>query len=538
MEKSKDRNLARAAIIVMTAIVLSRILGFLRTTLITNILSVDDKDAIFMAFQITDVMFMLLIGGSISSVLIPMLTRFISNGEEKEGWKAISSFINVMFIAITVLCGIGIIFAHELIDLVAAGFGPVKAEVTVQVTRIMFPSVAFMMLTGLVNGVSNSYRRFAAAAYGSVIYNILCIISIIFLSRYGVKMVAVGILSSAVLYFLIQLIFALNILKYYRPGIHFRNPDFKRLVLLSIPSLLASSISQINILVSQSYNSFFSEGSVTALRNASDIWQLPYGIFAMGLGVAILPSLSEMLIKNDLDSYKRTLTKSLKSMLLVIIPAAIGLAVIGTPVASVIYKWSIGMKPAAISTTGQILTFFTIALVSQSIVAIINRAYYANNDTKTPLYIGVFSIVLNALFCYLLFKLTNLDSAGMALAYSISSAVYAFMMLFVLNKKMGGLKLNVLFIFIAKVVVASLIMAVFLFAAKKLVPVEFTQAFTIKTKIIEILILGLEIGAGLIIFMTAAILMKVEEALYLYTTVIGKVKRIFHRQNVKEIGKM
>ncbi len=540
MENTQNRKLAVAAIIVMTSTVLSRILGFIRTTLITNIhyLNVNDKDALFMSFAITDVMFFLLVGGSIASVLIPMLSRYISNGDEKNGWRAVSSFINIMFIAITVFSILGEIFAPQLISLVAPGFGKEKAELTVQVTRIMFPSVSFIMLTGLLNGVLYSYHRYVAAAYGTLSYNVFCIISIIVFSRYGVKMVAVGIMCSSILYFLFQLTFTLKNLKLYRPKIYLKDPGLKKLVLLSIPSLIASSIAQINILVSQSYNSYFPDGSVTALRNATDIWQMPYGIFALGLGVAILPSLSEMLAKNDMDSYRSTLVKSLKSMLLLIIPSAVGLAVLGVPATSVIYKWSARMSASTINITSTMLMFFSIALVSQSIVAIVNRAFYANNDTKTPLYIGASSIALNAILCFGFFKLTNLSASGMALAFSISSAIYALLLLWYLNRKVGGLKLRNLLNFSIRVFGAALVMAVILFVINKLIPVDFTQKFTLKHKILELVIIAAEIGFGFMIFMAAAIRLKIEEAVYLYNAIISKMKGLLGRTKVKEIGKM
>jgi putative peptidoglycan lipid II flippase len=534
LDASQKKNLTGAAVIVMSSIVLSRITGFLRTVLINNLLHNEmSKDALFMAFTITDLLYFLLVGGAISAALIPVLSGYLARNEEEEGWKAVSTFINITFIAITVLGLLGILFSPQLVKILASGFDGEKAALTVRLMRILFPSVSFLMLAGLTNGVLNSYQRFAAAAYGPILYNIGSIFSLLVFHKSGVDRVAAGIMGSAVFYFLFQISFAFRNFKFYRFKIYLKHPGFIKLFKLAVPSLLASSITQINVLISQSYNSNFQEGSVTALKNATDIWQLPYGIFAMGIGMAILPTLSERFALNELESFKDIMIKSLKTTFLLIIPSTIGLIVLGDQVISAIYKWSAKIDAPTIGITYKILVFFTIALLSQSVVAIANRAFYANNDTKTPLFVGAGTIAVNGGLCFLFFHYTSLGAAGMAFSYSVSSAVYAVVLLSILEKKLNGVGLEKLTLFFLKVFFASMAMGVVLFLIKKEVPLDFARVFSVRLKMEEILWLFFELAAGVAVYFGAVLAMKVEEAVYIQKVTVGKIKNIIARLSRK-----
>jgi putative peptidoglycan lipid II flippase len=307
LETSEKGKLTKAAIIVMSSMIVSRITGFLRSTLIPNIMTKVESDALFAAFKTTDLMYNLLVGGSIAAAIIPVLSGYLAKDEEIEGWKAIGSFINTIFIIMVIVSGLGIVFAPKLISLTAPGYNVETTALTITLARILFPSVSFIMLAGLTNGVLNSYQRFAAAAYGPTVYNLGSVISILLFNRLGVQKVALGIMFSALIYFLFQVSFAFKNLSYYSFGLNLRHEGYKRVIKLAIPSLLASSIVQINTIISQSYTSNFERGSVTALTGANDIWQLPYGIFAMGLGTAILPKLSEKLALGETRVFKSIL---------------------------------------------------------------------------------------------------------------------------------------------------------------------------------------------------------------------------------------
>lgn len=532
MEYHEKRRLAGAAAIVMSSMVVSRLTGFLRSTLIPNMMSKMESDALFAAFMTTNLMYNLLVGGSIAAALIPVLSGYIVKDMEEEGWKAVGSFINTIFLIMIVVSSLGIIFAPQIVNLTAPGYNPETTKLTITLTRILFPSVGFIMLAGLINGVLNSYQRFAAAAYGPSVYNLCSVISILVFSKSGVKKVAFGIMISALIYFLFQLSFALQNLKYYKFKIYFKHPGFKRIIKLAIPSLAASSIAQVNTIISQSYTSNFEKGSVTALTGANDIWQLPYGIFAMGMGTAILPTLSEKLAIGETEAFKKILAKSIKSVLLLVIPSGVGFIVLRSPIISAIYKWSDNFGPDRISMTGNILMFYSLALLSQSLIAIVNRAFYANNDTKTPLYSGIVSILSNALFCYMFFNFTGIGASGMALAYSLSSIINSIILIYALNKKMKGIHLDNLIKYTLRIFFASAIMGVALFWINRFVPVDFTRPFTFRAKAAELFYLLLEITSGAAIYFAIISALGVEEAQYAISIVKRKFKGIFNHENI------
>ncbi len=526
---TSNKKVTGAAIIVMSSLVVSRITGYLRTILINNLLTPSQSDSILAAFRTTDLMYNLLIGGAISAALIPILSGYLARDEEKDGWKAVGTFINVIFVTMLVISTLGVIFAPFVVSMTASGLKGQVRETTIELTRILFPSVGFMMLAGMTNGVLNSYQRFAAAAYGPSLYNLGTALSILVLSRFGVKYVAYGVLASAIMYFLVQVSFALPNFKHYRPALLLRHPGFKRLFKLAIPSLAASAVAQINVLISLNFISLFKEGDITAYYNANDMWQLPYGIFAMGLGTALLPTLSEKLALKQVDEFKSIISKAFKTILYLIIPSAVAFMVISQPVISVVYKWSSNIDSHRISTAGSILFLFTAGLIAQSMLAILNRAFYANNDTRTPLYVGGVSIVLNIVFCFLFLKATELGPAGMALSYSIQSIVNMTVMMYIFSKRMNGMQWKKLFVYAIKLVEAAAVMGVAIYIISKLLPVDFTGAYSLKSKVTEIIALGIEIAAGALIYFGCTMLLKVEEAVAFKNKLLGKFVKVLRK---------
>ncbi len=524
MNATQGKKLASAAVIVMSSIILSRITGFVRESMLSWKVGLSwAQDAYIAAFTVPDLMYNLLVGGTISAALIPVLSSFLEKDEEEKGWKATSTFINIIFSGMLVLCALGILLAQFIIPLVTPGFAeksPETKELAIMLTRILFPSVSFIMLAGICNGVLNSYRKFAAAAYGPSIYNIGCALSILLFAgnnRESMIKVAIGVACSSFVYFLFQFSFALKNFKHYSFQFDIRNSDFVRLFKQAIPSLMSSSIVQVNAMISTAFVSLsVLEGSLAAFGNANKLWQLPYGIFAMGIGTAILPTLSRKYAAGDFDDYRSILTKSLTSVLFLSMPSAIGFIVLKEPIVRAIFSWGGKFDENSVIIVAGILAFFSLAMISQSIVATINRGFYALQDTKTPLIAGIISVILNFSFGYIFHKFTNLQASGMALSYTIISTVNAILLLVLLNRKIRGVNLNRFFSFVAKAAPASVAMGAVLFLLDR-IPVR------LETKTGELLYLALEIAAGVLVYLSVMVLLKGEEALYFVKTLKNKL---------------
>ncbi len=515
MTVSQGKKLASAAVIVMSSIVLSRITGFIRESMLSWKVGLSwAQDAYIAAFTVPDLMYTLLVGGTISAALIPVLSAFLEKGEEERGWKAASTFINVIFSGMFILSILGVIFAPYIIPAITPGFvdkSPQTRELAVTLTRILFPSVSFIMLAGICNGILNSYRKFAAAAYGPSIYNIGCALSImLFADNKAESMVkvAIGVAVSAAVYFVFQFSFAFRHFRFYKLSFNIKNPDFSKLFRQAVPSLLSSSIVQVNVIISTAFVSLsLMQGSLAAFRNANTAWQLPYGIFAMGIGTAVLPTLSRKFAAGDFDDYRNILTKSLTSVLFLTIPSAAAFIILREPIVRAIFKWGGKFDESSVVVVAGILAFFSIAMITQSIVATINRGFYARHDTKTPLFVGILAVFLNFGFGYLFYRTTALGAAGMALSYSIISTVNSVLLIILINRKIKGIHLNKFLSFLIKAVAASAAMSVVLFLLN-LIPVH------LATKVLQLTYLLFETLAGTLVYFLVMLLLKGEEALY------------------------
>lgn len=522
-----NKRLTGAALIVMSSIIVSRLTGFVREMLVPNMIGVNEAgDAYTIAFRITGLMYDMLVGGAVAAALIPILSGYIAKKDEENGWKAVGTFINVVIVAMSIVCILGVFFAPQLVSLIAVGFkSEAQRQLTVDLTRILFPSVGFLMLAGLSNGVLNSYHRFAAAAYGPSIYNLGSALSILILSksRWGVRAVAFGVMASALFYFLFQLSFALKNLKHYRFKFYLKHKGFIKLFKLAIPSLASSAIVQINAVITGSFATLFGVGSATALNMADRTWQMPYGIFAQGMGIAMLPTLASNIAVGEVHEYKNTLMKGVKTVLFLTIPSGVGFIILREPIIRTIFKLTNLFEEDAVKVAGSVLMFFSIALLSQSIVTIINRAFYAINDTLTPLLIGGSTIIINILLSILLYQTTNMGVAGMALSYSLASALNAFLLLMILNKRMKGIHLDKLLKFLIRVIPASFMMGAALFLINGFLPVD------AGSKLLQILSLTFEIAVGVLIYFTIVLIMKVEEASYMKNLFISRFKKLMNR---------
>ena len=492
--------LAKNTMIVMSSIIVCRMTGFLRVILIPHKFGVNRiSDAYNIAFLVPDLFYNLLVGGAISAALIPILTGYIEKKNEGEGWKVISAFINTSFLAVLLTCILGMIFSTDLVKLVASGFlktSPQDIALTSNLTRILFPSVIFFTFAGIANGVLNSYHRFAVASYGPAIYNLFCAASIFIFgsnSEAAVEKVAYGVLFSSIIYCLFQVTFAIKHVKSYKLKLNLKDPGLINLYKLAFPSLIASALVQLNLIISTRFITYFSAGNVTAFNMANTVLQFPDGIFIMGMSIAILPTLSAKFATRQIDECRALLVKSLKIVLLLTVPSMVGLIVLNQPILRAIYRWSSDFNESSLPIAGGILIFLSFSLLTQSVVGIITRGFYADNDTKTPLYQGIICLIANFALGYFL-KSSFLGVAGIGLAYSLASLLRAGLSLEAFRKRINGLGLKSLTMFVMKIIAASSVMGVAIYYVNQ------TFLGHPGSKITEVLSLGAQLIIGLCIY--------------------------------------
>ena len=530
------------AVMIMFSVLLSRMLGFFRTALIPARMGGYSSvaDAYNAAFQIPDLMYGLLVGGAIAASLIPMLTSYVEKKEEKEGWRVVGTYINVMMIIMLVICILGVVFAPQLMQLVARGFKnapPEKMALAVRLTRILMPISFFMMLSGFCNGILNSYSKFVVAAFGPCVYNLATVLSILFLSNsdettnYGAEKVVLGIVICAFFYFLLQFSFTIKHLKDYKPTLHMAHPEFHKMVRLAIPTLLTSAFIQINFIISKYYTTFFDEGSLSALEVAGKTWQMPLGIIAQAVGVAILPSLSALYAFKKYSELGEKLNSAIRFVLFLAIPSAVALAIISTPTIQLLFNWG-NLDKAGVSLTALMLTFYSLSIVTQSVNTIMNRAYYSTKNSVLPFIAGSIGIVINFILAYLVTRTTNLGAAGVAIAYSFATIFITLTLLLLFKKRIYEFKFINRPGFLVKTVVASIAMGVIVFVLDRhAMPFLLGGSIFEISKIMQAIWVISEVTAGLIGYAVVSYLFKIDEMRQIWNGIRGKLKQLTKNGN-------
>lgn len=435
-----SKGVARAAGIMMVAIMTSRLLGLVRERAIADIFGRSAvTDAFFAAFSIPDLMYYLLVGGALSAAFIPVFTEYLAKGEEEEAWEIGSSFLNLIIILLLIFTVCGIIFSPYLAPLVAYDFHGEKLELLISLMRIMFPAVFFTALAGLGTGIHYSYKQFGPPAVGPIIYNIAIIIAAYGLGRsYGIYGLAAGVVVGAIGNFLTQFSFALKRNAGYSFRIDLQHPAVRKMFKLMLPSVFGLSIIQLNLLVTQNLASALPEGSITALRLANRLMQLPLGVFAMAVSTAAFPTMTTQVALAQMTELKKTVSISLRSIYYITVPAMVGLIIMSEPIVRLLYETGQFTAQDTI-VTAEALVFFSLALVSQATLQIVTRVYYSLQDTVTPVKVGLLTFFVNLGLNLMFLHYTNLEHKGLALAFSIGSLVNMLVLVAILRKRIGGM---------------------------------------------------------------------------------------------------
>lgn len=528
MGLSSEKRLSANAAMIMFATLLSRITGFLRTVLIQNIMQPRGySDEFWVSFSLPDLAFELLVSGAIAAAIIPVLASSLTNGNEGKGWKAVGTFLNLTVITVFILEIIFFIWTPECIRIVASGYKADTEEfaLTVKLTRILLPSAVFMVLVGQFNGILNAYNKFAAAAFGPVIYNTCVMISIIAFGGVSAEMTAWGVLASSVVYFLIQLVCVWKHLNFYRLRLYIKNETFLKLFKLAIPSLTASAVMYINVIISRSFSTQFAQNSVTMMTNANRTWQLPLGIFAQSMGVAILPTLSTWFAEERESDYKRILYKGIRTVMVLCIPCTMVLMLLSRQIMQILFKWS-DMTYYETMLNGVALLAYAPALLFQSVVVILNRAFYSIQNTTIPFFCGLCTIAVNILVNMHLLRSSDMGAVGTALAYVVAVVVNAFLLAILFSKKTGFKLLPDNFDFLSKTSAATIIAGFVLWLLTAVIPFPAAETYSFAGKVTEILVVGVQLVFTFIVFIVSAVLLKIEDVRYFVGSALARIREI------------
>ncbi len=458
------RHLIKSTGTIGLATAISRVLGFARDILIANFFGTSmAAQAFFVAFRIPNSLRDLVGEGATNAAIVPVLTGYKAKGEKEEFLRASKVLFNISFASLSALTLFGIIFSPLIVRLIAPGFirEPSTLQLTIELSRTIFPYLILIGLTAYTMGVLNTERHFAGPAFGPCLLNITLILAIVWLCPgMGVMGLVIGVLAGGVL----QL--ALNVAVMYRKGITidfregFRHPAVKKVGFLLIPRVFGSAIYQVNILVDTMLASLWwivGSGGVAALYYANRLIQFPLAIFGLALAQAALPKMSHEFASNDMAGLKDTLSFSLRMTFLIMIPASVGLAVLGLPIIKMLFQRG-EFTPYSTYITNSALFFYAFGLCAYGGIKLLVTCFYSMHDTKTPVKTALIAVILNVVLNLIL--MWPMKLGGLALATSISATVNFLMLYSILKKRIGRLGTREIVDSFLRALLASIIMGI------------------------------------------------------------------------------
>jgi putative peptidoglycan lipid II flippase len=436
---SAGRVLAQASLILTVAALASRLLGWVRLLVIGSQFGASSElDAYFAAFRIPDAIFQLVVAGALSAALIPVFSSYRARGQDAEAWRLASSVINLVVIALAALSLVMAIFAPLLVPLVAPGFDEPTTELTIRLTRIMLISPVLIGLGAVVSGVLNSYERFAVPALAPLAYNLVIIAAAIFLAPImGVEGLAIGVAVGSLAHLAIQLPQLRTVGQRYDLSIGLNQPGVRKVVWLMGPRILGLAAGQVNFIVSTVLASGLVAGSVTAYNYAFQLSQIPVGVLGVSVAVALFPTLSRDAALGKVSEIRRQVATSLRVLIFLAAPLTATMIVLAGPIASVFFQYGLFSEESADRTAGA-LVFFSIGLVGHIVVHVLTRAFYAMQDTRTPVLWAIIAVAINVPL--MVWLVGPMGVQGLALALSISSLLEVIGLVWALHQRIESVE--------------------------------------------------------------------------------------------------
>ncbi len=453
----RKSSVLEATVVLAVASLVSRIFGLLRDrSLAAHFGAGDVLDAYFAAFKLPDFIFNLLLLGALSSAFIPLFTEYMQKNGKDEAWSFVNTLINFGIIILTGLLLIIAIFAPALSYVIAPGFDPIKREMTVNLMRVMLLSPLFFGISNLAGGILNSFKNFVVYAIAPILYNLGIIAGILWLvPRFGYMGLAYGVVVGAFLHMLIQIpsVFALGYK--YRMHINLQHPALRRMAVLMLPRTLGIATQQVSVIVNTIIASTLAVGSIAVLNLGDNLYSLPVGIFGISFAVAVFPTLTEKYSLQKISEFKQDVVETLRQILFLIVPTMMLYWLLRAQIVRLVLgSGQFGWEDTRF--TISVLAFLVFGMWAQAIVPLLARSFYALQDTKTPFFTSVLSLVINVVLALVLIPYYKV--VGLAMAISLSGIVNALVLFMILQKKVHGLPMRDLLILVAQIIGGSVVM--------------------------------------------------------------------------------
>jgi len=522
------RALARSAGIVGAATTTSRLLGLVREQLLAYLFGAGNAvDAYNVAFRIPNLLRDLFAEGAMSAAFVPTFTRTLVRQGRAPAWRLASNVLTTLGLATGVLVAAGIVFADPIVTLFASEYAqvPGKLELTVQLTRIMLPFLALIAIAAALMGMLNALNRFFVPALSPAMFNVASIATMLLLvpvmpsiGLHPIAAVAAGVIAGG----LAQLLGQMPLLRRegfrYRPRFDWRDPDLRSVLLLMGPGTFGLAATQINVFVNTVLATGEGTGAVSWLNYAFRIMYLPLGIIGVSIATAAVPAIARHAERGDRGGMRHEVANGLSMMLMLNLPATAGLIVLAHPIVSLLFERGAFTPEDTVATAGALVPY-AVGLAGYSAVRIATPAFYAMEESRTPVLVTAGSVLVNVGLNLLLVRYYGY--VGLAVGTSVAALLNATVLLTVLRRRLGGLEGRRLAGILIRTLGATVAMAL---AAYGLMG-ALTAAMPGPTLWMQLARLALTIGGALAVLMAAARLAGLREMIDLLRASAARLRR-------------
>ncbi|MBX9604193.1 MAG: murein biosynthesis integral membrane protein MurJ [Bryobacteraceae bacterium] len=517
-----SESVVRSAGIVSVAVLMSRITGLVRESVMARLFGASlQYDAFMLGFRIPNLTRDLFAEGALSSAFVPTFTEYLNNRSKEDAARLAQLVSTALILAVGFVCVLGVVFSPQLVHWLAPGYAavPGKFELAVTMTRIMFPFLLLVALAAQAMGVLNACNQFAVPAMASTFFNIGSVTFGLLLGFWlgpyiGISPIE-GMAAGVVLGGALQLLWQVPSLRKagftYRPIFDWSDPGLIRILKLMGPAILGNAAVQVNVMVNTNLASTIADpirgldGPVSWLGYAFRFMQLPLGLFGVAMAAATLPSISRSAAAGNTDEFRRTLSRSLGMVFLLTVPSSVGLVVLGQSIIGAIYQ---GGRFQIYDTqqTAAALSFYAVGLAGYAATKVLNPAFYALGDARTPMWISLCSIGINLAAALALTRYWNWGHEGLALSTSLVALFASVSQFLMLRDRIAGIYGRQLFSDFVRVTAAAAVMGAVVWVSTTLMQ----QSFGV-TKLARLADLAVSIPVGLAVFWAACRVLKIQD---------------------------
>ena len=457
--------LVSAAGIVAVGFMLSRLLGVARSVAIANAFGTDPElSAYWVAFRLPDLVFQLLAGATLSAAFIPTFSRLRADRGSRAAWRMASSVLHLVSVATFLAAGAAYLAAPTIVPWLAPGLGEAtgrEAELTalaVDLTRLMLLSPLFFGISGMLTGILNARQHFLAPALAPLIYNLSIILAALFLAKpFGIYGLAWGVVIGSAGHLLVQLPALSAVGMRWTPTLDVFAEGVRDVMALMGPRVIGLAASQVNFVAVLFFASFVSDEAISAVNYAFLMMMLPVGVVGMAISTAVFPTLAQHAAARKTMLLRNALTHALRTILLLAIPASVGLILLAEPSVRLLLEHG-AFDERSTDLVVSALVVYGFGIFAHSGVEILSRGFYALSDTRTPVAAAVVSMILNVALAALL--VTPFGLRGLAAAATLTAVLEFGLLVFALRGRIGGLDGPVLQRSVTSTLAASAVMGV------------------------------------------------------------------------------